>query len=156
MTQNELKDGLLVDGRVVLRKEVGEFMKGKAFNTPKEKIAFFAAVHAVERAEVNPLQLTDTDYRDILYAVNIGKYVVDTGNYYINIGNPVKREEFLSLSGIQTSDEGVQVFDWDFEGFENAKLFTQEEIETIVPEPYRNSIYLIMENIAKERYGKTL
>jgi len=156
MTQNELKDGLLVDGRVVLRKEVGEFMKGKAFNTPKEKIAFFAAVHAAERAEVNPLQLTDTDYRDILYAVNIGKYVVDTGNYYINIGNPVKREEFLSLSGIQTSDEGVQVFDWDFEGFENAKLFTQEEIETIVPEPYRNSIYLIMENIAKERYGKTL
>ena len=156
MTQTELKDGLLVDGRVVLRKEVGEFMKGKAFNTPKEKIAFFAAVHAAERAEVNPLQLTDTDYRDILYAVNIGKYVVDTGNYYINIGNPVKREEFLSLSGIQTSDEGVQVFDWDFEGFENAKLFTQEEIETIVPEPYRNSIYLIMENIAKERYGKTL
>lgn len=156
MTQNELKDGLLVDGRVVLRKEVGEFMKGKAFNTPKEKIAFFAAVHAAERAEVNPLQLTDTDYRDILYAVNIGKYVVDTGNYYINIGNPVNREEFLSLSGIQTSDDGVQVFDWDFEGFENAKLFTQEEIETIVPEPYRNSIYLIMENIAKERYGKTL
>jgi hypothetical protein len=156
MTQNELKDGLLVDGRVVLRKEVGEFMKGKAFNTPKEKIAFFAAVHAAERAEVNPLQLTDTDYRDILYAVNIGKYVVDTGNYYINIGNPVKREEFLSLSGIQTSDEGVQVFDWDFEGFSNAKLFTQEEIETIVPEPYRNSMYLIMENIAKERYGKTL
>ena len=48
------------------------------------------------------------------------------------------------------------MFDWDFEGFENAKLFTQEEIETIVPEPYRNSIYLIMENIAKERYGKTL
>lgn len=156
MTQNELKDGLLIDGRVVLRKEVGEFMKGKAFNTPKEKIAFFAAVHAAERAEVNPLQLTDTDYRDILYAVNIGKYVVDTGNYYINIGNPVNREEFLSLSGIQTSDDGVQVFDWDFEGFENAKLFTQEEIETIVPEPYRNSIYLIMENIAKERYGKTL
>lgn len=153
MTQNELKDGLLVDGRVVLRKEVGEFMKGKAFNTPKEKIAFFAAVHAAERAEVNPLQLTDTDYRDILYAVNIGKYVVDTGNYYINIGNPVNREEFLSLSGIQTSDDGVQVFDWDFEGFENAKLFTQEEIETIVPEPYRNSMYLIMENIAKERYG---
>ena len=156
MTQNELKDGLLVDGRVVLRKEVGEFMKGKAFNTPKEKIAFFAAVHAAERAEVNPLQLTDTDYRDILYAVNIGKYVVDTGNYYINIGNPVNREEFLSLSGVQTSDDGVQVFDWDFEGFENAKLFTQEEIETIVPEPYRNSIYLIMENIAKERYGKAL
>ena len=154
MTQNELKDGLLVDGRVVLRKEVGDFMKGKAFNTPKEKIAFFAAVHAAERAEVDPLQLQDSDYRDILYAVNIGKYVVDTGNYYINIGNPVNREEFLSLSGIQTSDDGAQVFDWDFEGFENAKLFTQEEIETIVPEPYRNSIYLIMENIAKERYGE--
>ena len=153
MTQNELKDGLLVDGRVVLRKEVGEFMKGKAFNTPKEKIAFFAAVHAAERAEVNPLQLNDTDYRDILYAVNIGKYVVDTGNYYINIGNPVKREEFLSLSGYHDQEDGTRVFDWDFEGFSNAKLFTQEEIETIVPEPYRNSMYLIMENIAKELYG---
>ena len=153
MTQNELKDGLLVDGRVVLRKEVGEFLKGKSFKTPKEKISLFAAVHASERAEVDPLQLQDTDYRDLLYAVNVGKYVVDTGNYYINVGSPVNREEFLSLSGYHDQEDGTRIFDWDFEGFPNAKLFTQEEIETIVPEPYRNPMYLIMENIAKERYG---
>lgn len=153
MTQNERKDGLLVDGRVVLRKEVGEFLKGKSFKTPKEEIALFAAVYAAERTEVNPLQLDDADYRDILYAVNIGKYVVDTGNYYINVGKPVNREEFLSLSRVHTSDDGSQVFDWDFESFSNAKLFSKEEIETIVPEPYRNQMYLIMENIAKERHG---
>ena len=119
----------------------------------KEKISLFAAVHAAERAEVDPLQLQDTDYRDLLYAVNVGKYVVDTGNYYINVGSPVNREEFLSLSGYHDQEDGTRIFDWDFEGFPNAKLFTQEEIETIVPEPYRNPMYLIMENIAKERYG---
>ena len=69
------------------------------------------------------------------------------------MGSPVNREEFLSLSGYHDQEDGARIFDWDFEGFPNAKLFTQEEIETIVPEPYRNPMYLIMENIAKERYG---
>ena len=153
MAPKDIKDGTLVDGRVVLKAELGNFLHGKSFQTAKEKIALFAAIHAAERAEENPLQLQEEDYNDLMYAVTTGLYVVDTGNYYINVGQPVKREEFLSLSGVQTSEDGTQLFDWDFESFSNAKLFSKEEIETIVPEPYRNSMYVIMENIAKERYG---
>lgn len=153
MAPKDIKDGTLVDGRVVLKSELGNFLHGKSFQTAKEKIALFAAIHAAERAEENPLQLQEEDYNDLMYAVTTGLYVVDTGNYYINVGQPVNREEFLSLSGVQTSEDGTQVFDWDFESFANAKLFSKEEIETIVPEPYRNPRYVIMENIAKERYG---
>lgn len=153
MAPKDIKDGTLVDGRVVLKAELGNFLHGKSFQTAKEKIALFAAIHAAERAEENPLQLQEEDYNDLMYAVTTGLYVVDTGNYYINVGQPVNREEFLSLSGVQTSEDGTQLFDWDFESFANAKLFSKEEIETIVPEPYRNLRYVIMENIAKERYG---
>lgn len=79
--------------------------------------------------------------------------MVDTGNYYINVGKPVGREEFLSLSGYNEGEQCERTYSWDFESFNNAKLFTKEEIETIVPEPYRNSMYVVMENIAKMHYG---
>ena len=154
MTQNKLKEGLLVEGRVVLKKHLGEFLKGKKMDSSKDKIAVIASVYVAERLEENPLVLNEDDYTTLLYAVLSDRYIVDTGNYYINIGNPVGREEFLSISGVKENPDGTKVYDWDFESFSNAKLFTQEEIDNIVPEPYRNSMYVIMENIAKERYNK--
>ena len=154
MTQNNLKEGLLVEGRVVLKKHIGEFLKGKKMDSSKDKIAVIASVYVAERLEENPLVLNEDDYTTLLYAVLSDRYIVDTGNYYINIGNPVGREEFLSISGVKENPDGTKVYDWDFESFSNAKLFTQEEIDTIVPEPYRNSMYVIMENLAKERYNK--
>ena len=117
--------------------------------TAKEKIATITSIYLAERVEENPLVLDEADYNSLLYAVLSDKYVVDTGNYFINVGKPVGREEFLSLSGYNEGGEGVNTYNWDFESFENAKLFTEEEIRTIVPEPYRNSMYIIMENIAK-------
>ena len=140
-----------LDGRVIVRKEVGDFLYGKQNESAKDKITLLSAVHAAERLEENPLVLEDSDYDAILEAVNTNKYVVDTGNYYINIGKPVNRDEFLSISGVNY-DSGERSYDWDFEGFANAKLFTLEEIKNIVPEPYRSPEYLIMENIAKELY----
>lgn len=154
MTQNTLKEGLLVEGRVVLKKHLGEFLKGKKMDSSKDKIAVIASIYVAERLEENPLVLNEDDYTTLLYAVLSDRYVVDTGNYYINIGSPVGREEFLSISGVKENPDGTKVYDWDFESFSNAKLFTQEEIDTIVPEPYRNSMYVIMENIAKEKFNK--
>lgn len=154
MSKNELRDGLLVDGRVVLKKRLGDFLKGKKLDSSKDKIAVIASIYVAERLEENPLVLEEEDYTTLLYAILSDSYVVNTGNYYINIGNPVGREEFLSISGVKESPDGSKSYDWDFESFSNAKLFTQEEINTIVPEPYRNSMYVIMENIAKEKYSK--
>lgn len=154
MSQDKLKEGLLVEGRVVVRKNLGEFLKGKKMDSSKDKIAVIASIYVAERLEENPLVLNEEDYTTLLYAVLSDRYIVDTGNYYINIGNPVGREEFLSISGVKENPDGTKVYDWDFESFSNAKLFTQEEIDTIVPEPYRNSMYVIMENIAKEKFNK--
>ena len=153
MSTSELKDLKLVEGYVVLRKELGDFLAGKLMRTAKEKIATITSIYLAERVEENPLVLEEADYNSLLYAVLSDKYVVDTGNYYINVGKPVGREEFLSLSGYNEGEQGERTYSWDFESFNNAKLFTKEEIETIVPEPYRNSMYVIMENIAKMHYG---
>lgn len=155
MAQDKLKEGLLVEGRVVIKNHLGEFLKGKKMDSSKDKIAVIASIYVAERLEENPLVLNEDDYTTLLYAVLSDRYVVDTGNYYINIGSPVGREEFLSISGVKKNPDGTKVYDWDFESFSNAKLFTQEEIDTIVPEPYRNSMYVIMENIAKEKFNKT-
>lgn len=155
MAQDKLKEGLLVEGRVVIKNHLGEFLKGKKMDSSKDKIAVIASIYVAERLEENPLVLNEDDYTTLLYAVLSDRYVVDTGNYYINIGSPVGREEFLSISGVKENPDGTKVYDWDFESFSNAKLFTQEEIDTIVPEPYRNSMYVIMENIAKEKFNKT-
>mgnify|MGYP000848656461 FL=1 len=153
MSTSELKDLKLVEGYVVLRKGLGEFLEGKLMRTAKEKIATITSIYLAERVEENPLVLEESDYNSLLYAVLSDKYVVDTGNYYINVGKPVGREEFLSLSGYNEGEQGERTYSWDFESFNNAKLFTKEEIETIVPEPYRNSMYVVMENIAKMHYG---
>ena len=153
MATSELKELKLVEGYVVLRKELGDFLEGKVMRTAKEKIATITSIYLAERVEENPLVLDEADYNSLLYAVLSDKYIVDTGNYFINVGKPVGREEFLSLSGYNEGGEGVNTYNWDFESFENAKLFTEEEIRTIVPEPYRNSMYIIMENIAKLHYG---
>ena len=154
MTQNKLKEGFLVDGRVILKKHLGAFLKEKKMDSPKDKIAVIASIYVAERLEEDPLILEEEDYSSLLYAVLSDNYIVNTGNYYINIGNPVGREEFLSISGVKENPDGTKVYEWDFESFSNAKLFTKEEIETIVPEPYRNSMYVIMENLAKEKYDK--
>ena len=154
MTQNKPKEGFLIDGRVILKKHLGKFLKGKKMDSSKDKIAVIASIYVAERLEEDPLVLEEEDYSALLYAVLSDNYVVNTGNFYINIGNPVGREEFLSISGVKENPDGTKVYDWDFESFANAKLFTQEEIETIVPEPYRNSMYVIMENLAKEKYNK--
>lgn len=154
MAQNKVKEGFLVDGRVVLKNHLGKFLKGKKMDSPKDKIAVIASIYVAERLEENPLVLEEEDYSALLYAVLSDNYVVNTGNFYINIGNPVGREEFLSISGVKENPDGTKVYEWDFESFANAKLFTQEEIDTIVPEPYRNSMYVIMENLAKEKYNK--
>ena len=122
MAQNKVKEGFLVDGRVVLKNHLGKFLKGKKMDSPKDKIAVIASIYVAERLEENPLVLEEEDYSALLYAVLSDNYVVNTGNFYINIGNPVGREEFLSISGVKENPDGTKVYEWDFESFANDKI----------------------------------
>lgn len=144
------------DKVVILGKHIGEFLKNKDLSSAKKKMALIASIHAAERWEDNPLQLKEEEYDLILEAITTGKFVIDTGRYYINVGAPVGREEFLHQQSFTTDSDGKEYRSWDFESFDVARPFTREEIDTIVPKPYRSEDYLVMENIALERWGKPL
>ena len=138
---------------VIVSPKVGEFLYGKDFSSAKNAISVLAAVHAAERAEENPLVLEDFEYDQLLEAVYRKDFLVDTGQYYVNVGKPVGREEYLSISDVQYDEEGKRIYSWDFEGLHNAKLFTREELDTVVPEAYRREEYFVMENVAKRQSG---
>lgn len=144
-----------VKNRTVVNKKIGDLLANKSFATAKEKISLIAALHAAERVSEDPLVLSEEEYEVILNAVMSGStdnLLVDTGRYYINVGHPVGREEFLSIDGVSTTVDGADSYNWIFESFSQAKLFTKEEIDLIVPKAYRSEDYIIMENLAEELF----
>lgn len=140
MDINKLSD------KIIVKKNVAEILSDIKFETPKEKIAALSMIYSAERQLENPLVLEESDYETVLQAVMTGKFIVDTGLYFVNVGKPVNREEFLACSGIGTeSDDGDDKYYWEFESRENAKLFTMEEINTIIPKAYRSEDYIVLE-----------
>lgn len=138
MDINKLSD------KIIVNKNVAEILSDIKFETPKEKIAALSLIYSAERQSENPLILEESDYETVLQAVMTGKFIVDTGLYFVNVGKPVNREEFLACSGIGTESDGDKYY-WEFESRENAKLFTMEEINTIVPKAYRSEDYIVLE-----------
>ena len=136
MDINKLSD------KIIVKKNVAEILSDIKFETPKEKIAALSMIYSAERQFENPLVLEESDYETVLQAVMTGKFIVDTGLYFVNVGKPVNREEFLACSGIGTESDGYY---WEFESRENAKLFTMEEINTIIPKAYRSEDYIVLE-----------
>ena len=139
MDINKLSD------KIIVNKNVAEILSDIKFETPKEKIAALSMIYSAERQSENPLILEESDYETVLQAVMTGKFIVDTGLYFVNVGKPVNREEFLAFSGIDTESDGYDKYYWEFESRENAKLFTMEEINTIVPKAYRSEDYIVLE-----------
>lgn len=147
-----------VKNRTVVDKKIGELLANKSFATAKEKVSLIAAIYAAERVSENPLVLSEEEYEIILNAVMSGStdnLLVDTGRYYINVGHPVGREEFLAIDGVSTTVDGDDSYKWIFESFSQAKLFTKEEIDMIVPKAYRSEDYIVMENLAYELFRQS-
>ena len=139
MDINKLSD------KIIVKKNVAEILSNIKFETPKEKIAALSMIYSAERQFENPLVLEESDYETVLQAVMTGKFIVDTGLYFVNVGKPVNREEFLACSGLGTESDGDDKYYWEFESRENAKLFTMEEINTIIPKAYRSEDYIVLE-----------
>ena len=139
MDINKLSD------KIIVNKNVAEIFSDIKFETPKEKIVALSLIYSAERQSENPLILEESDYETVLQAVMTGKFIVDTGLYFVNVGKPVNREEFLTCSEIGTESDGDDKYYWEFESRENAKLFTMEEINTIVPKAYRSEDYIVLE-----------
>lgn len=139
---------------IVIKQQVADFLENKSFNTAKEKISVLAALYEAERSEEYPLVISEDEYNDVLKAVMSGKYVVDTGIYYVNAGEPINREEFLTQTGVSVDDNGKSSVNFDLDLFHNAKPFTLHELETVLHPAYRTSSYILLENEAIKKYGK--
>lgn len=135
-----------MSGRFVIVSEaVGKFLEGKAYSTSKEKIAFMAALYGAERNADNPLVLNEADYDSIIRIVNGEKYVVDNGRRVVHVGKPIGKEEYLCAIDEIYDEEGNRTIDWGLDTLEHAYVFSSDEINTLVPEAFRNENFLVLE-----------
>ena len=146
-------------GRVVLPKELGEFLEYRNFDSFKDKFDVIGAAFKAQRDEVSPLHILDeSQYHAFLTAVIEGNFVVDTGKYYVNIGEPINRDEFLFYEEETTaSNDGLgattKIYKWGTGSFKEASLLSFEELHSIVPKTYVSPEFILLENIAKEKWG---
>lgn len=130
---------------VIVSEAVGKFLEGKAYSTSKEKIAFMAALYGAERDADNPLVLNESDYDLIIRIINGEKYVVDNGRRVVNVGKPIGKEEYLCAIDINYDEEGNRIIDWGLDILEHAYVFNRGDLETLVPEAFRNDNFLVLE-----------
>lgn len=126
--------------------KLGAFLKGKPLDTIRDKIkaisGFEAALLLSESTGVS--SYTESEMKLIMSAILVGDYVVDTGRFYINTSKPIGGEEYLAIDSIVVSD-GKEEVKWITDSLENAKLFTKEEIDGMVPSIYRSEQFLVPE-----------
>lgn len=136
---------------VVIKQEVADFLDNKSYDTGKDIVSLFAALYEAERDAEHPLVIEEEEYEDIIKAVISKDFVVDTGRYFVNVGAPIGREEFLVKRGIESNGDD-SVVSYDLEALSNATPFTLKELESIVPTAYRTSDYVMLENEAYRIY----
>ena len=136
---------------LIVSEQVGNFLENKSYKTPREKVAFMASIYEAERRAEDPLVLSDGDYDIIMRILDGEEFVVDTGKFYINVGAPINREEFLCVVNISRDDEGNRLFDWGLDTLENAYLFSKENFESIVPKAFRGDDFKVLERVAQRR-----
>ena len=136
---------------LIVSEQVGNFLENKSYKTPREKVAFMASIYEAERRAEDPLVLSDGDYDIIMRILNGEEFVVDTGKFYINVGAPINREEFLCVVNISRDDEGNRLFEWGLDTLENAYLFSKEDFESIVPKAFCGDDFKVLERIALKK-----
>lgn len=137
--------------KTVISSSVYECIKDVDLSTSKGVIEALSSVWVSSKTQ--GLNLSGKDFDNVLKAVQSNEYVVDTGLYYINIAEYQGDEEFLCADK-ELQDDGTYKFRWYFDTFANAKPMSMQTIETYVPVAYRHPDLLLIEQVAKEKYGK--
>lgn len=137
--------------KTVISSSVYECIKDVDLSTSKGVIEALSNVWVSSKTQ--SLNLSDKDFDRVLKAVQSNEYVVDTGLYYINIAEYWGGEEFLCVDKVK-QDDGTFKFHWYLDTFANATPMSMQTIETHVPVAYRHPDLLLIEQIAKEKYGK--
>lgn len=142
----------LLDGkRPVITYDQAQMLEGAVSDTAKSKL--FAIQEIIVAYQTQGLQIDETHgFDNLLKAIVTNDYVVDTGLYYVNVGELIDRDEFLCCEVIGEGEN--KRYRWYFDSFENARPFSKKTLEEIVPEPYRHAEFVLLEAHASEKYGR--
>lgn len=140
----------------ILTKEQAKFLEGQNISTFKSKFEVISKALEANNTESDGFSInTEKEYEEFLTAVIIGKW--DIERYVVNITQNIGIANFLSLSrdregNIEKDSKGN--YKWDVVDFSEAERFSKEEIELMVPEEYKNEVFILTESKATDIWGE--
>ena len=143
----------------VLTLEQDRFLKNKSFDTYKKKLEVLSRAYSANAMKtINGFSLdSEEQYKALFEAVFSGVWDVDTGMRYVNVTEIIGVSSFLSG---QKDENGYYVRNadgeivWDIVDIDEAELFTDEQIATIVPKEYRGKSFVLRELDARNEWGE--
>ncbi|NQP32723.1 hypothetical protein HO924_11100 [Streptococcus suis] len=98
---------------------------------------------------------SEENIKNFIDAVLNEKWEVDSGLRFINITEHIGIANFLYCKRDKNGQLILEGKESDFKTvmYENATLFTEEEIKTAIPEFYAHPTMVLTEKVAKERWG---
>lgn len=92
---------------------------------------------------------SDDEYKTIIDAVMTGEWSEEL--FMLNLSNPIGCEHFLAAR-----EDGNGGLIWDVVDYSEGDRFTKEQIQTIVPEAYRYSAFMVSEIDAEKDWTQNL
>ncbi|HFI0216270.1 TPA: hypothetical protein ACGOVI_001471 [Streptococcus suis] len=98
---------------------------------------------------------SEENIKNFIDAVLNEQWEVDSGLRFINITEHIGIANFLYCKRDENGQLILEGKETDFKTvmYENATLFTEEEIKTAIPEFYAHPTMVLTEKVAKERWG---
>lgn len=143
----------------VLTLEQDRFLKNKSFDTYKKKLEVLSRAYSANAMKtINGFSLdSEEQYKALFEAVFSGVWDVDTGMRYVNVTEIIGVSSFLAgqkdENGYYVRNSNGEIV-WDVVDIDEAELFTDEQIATIVPKEYRGKAFVIRELDARKEWGE--
>ncbi len=128
----------------ILTTEQASFLKQYNFSLYQERFEVLCEAQKAEK-EGQLTFVSDDEYKTFIDAVMTGEWSEEL--FMINLSNPIGCEHFLAAR-----EDGNGGLIWDVVDYSEGDRFTKEQIQTIVPEAYRYSAFMVSE-IAAEKTG---
>ena len=129
----------------ILTTEQASFLKQYNFSLYQERFEVLCKAQKAEKdGHLN--FASDDEYKTFIDAVMTGEWSEEL--FMINLSNPIGCEHFLAAR-----EDGNGGLIWDVVDYSEGDRFTKEQIQTIVPEAYRYSAFMVSEIAAEKDWG---
>ena len=129
----------------ILTTEQASFLKQYNFSLYQERFEVLCEAQKAEK-EGQLTFASDDEYKTFIDAVMTGEWSEEL--FMINLSNPIGCEHFLAAR-----EDGNGGLIWDVVDYSEGDRFTKEQIQTIVPEAYRYSAFMVSEIAAEKDWG---